>query len=562
MKSGGTSMARVAAYLRRSSPGEEDKNYSIETQLDDIQNWAARNGHTVEQTYSDPGGRSYTLNRPVLQQMLADARQGKFDVVCVGRYDRFSRVQKQATVATWMLKEHGVQVASATQPVPDGAVGTMLKNSYAFAAELELENIRARTYAGKKARVHSGKLPPMGRPKYGYQFADDKRERYVPHPETADVVQRIFSLSASGQTIRGICKLLNDEGVTTPSQQLVRDGYAPTYKQASAGWRTKVIHNILTDTAYAGRLVGFGTKVEYGTRKNPVTGEMVPVRKVTKRSADDPNVYHYSADVCPPLVDEDLFQAVQARLKLNQQEAPRNIRHPEALLLRSGIARCGYCGRALSVTHGQQWGGEGKYSYLCTARNRREGVCTSPTHLLITAEKLDAACWEWFTRQLMQPARLREMYETYTRNADAVAVASAEASEMKATRAAMTEAQEQEASYLAAVGSARTNDMRERFVGLAEDAHSRALSLAQTLEQLEAKTFNQKQQRAMLETFSKASERAAAKLQDASIEDKRQALRIFNVVARLWARDHTPRFAFTWLGGIDPETSVSVTNQV
>lgn len=40
-------MARVAAYLRRSSPGEEDKNYSLDNQLSDIVAWAEKNGHEI-----------------------------------------------------------------------------------------------------------------------------------------------------------------------------------------------------------------------------------------------------------------------------------------------------------------------------------------------------------------------------------------------------------------------------------------------------------------------------------------------------------------------------------
>lgn len=549
-------MARVAAYLRRSSPDEEDKNYSIETQLDDIRAWTARNGHELAETYSDPGGRSYTLDRPMLQQMLAEARQGTFDLVCVGRYDRLSRNQQQQAVAIWQFKEHGVEVVSVSQPVPDGAIGDMLRGSYAFAAEFELENIRARTNAGKKARVHSGKLPPMSRPKYGYAFADSNRERYVPHPETADVVRRIFALSASGQTIRGIGKHLNDEHVPTPSQMAVADGNGGAYPIAGAGWRSKAIHNILTDSAYLGKLVGFGTKVTTGTRKNPITGAMVTVRRVVKRDANDPAGFAYGPDVCPPLIDDATFQAVQERLKRNKEESSRNLRHPEDVLVRGGIARCAYCNHALSVKFVNN---RGKHYYFCSTRNDQHGACTAPRELLITAETLDNACWEWFTRQLTQPERLHQMYDTYARNADATA--SAEASELKATRSAMTEAQEQEASYLAAVGSARTDGMRERFVGLAEDAHSKALGLAQALEKLEVKTFNQKQQRAMLDSFTQVAGRAAAKLEHASNDDRRQALRLFQVVAHLWEKEHTPRYAFTWLGGVDPDADSDTNHQ-
>jgi len=63
-------------------------------------------------------------------------------------------------------------VVSATQPVAARPLGTAQRNLYAFGAELELQNIRERTYGGKRARVRDGKLPNHSRPLYGYLFAD------------------------------------------------------------------------------------------------------------------------------------------------------------------------------------------------------------------------------------------------------------------------------------------------------------------------------------------------------------------------------------------------------
>ena len=349
---------RVAEYLRRSSPGEEDANYSLDNQHDDIAAWAAREGHEIVLTYSDPGGKSFTLNRPVFQRMLAGAREGLFDIVAVGRYDRFSRSQVQATVGTWQLKEHGVQVVSATQPVPDGAVGDFMKGSYTFAAELELENIRARTYAGTKARVHSGKLPASPRPKYGYQYPDDRKERYEPHPETADVVRRIFAMSAGGATIRKIAMTLTAEKVPTPSQQLVLDGYTPIKSAAANERRRSVIGRILRDQAYVGKLVGHATKVAYTTRKHPITGESISVRRATKREAGDSASFHYGPEVCPPLVTEGVFSVVAERLVFNKEQASRNTKHPDDVLLRAGVALCGHCGRKLGVRGGLTTAGQ------------------------------------------------------------------------------------------------------------------------------------------------------------------------------------------------------------
>jgi site-specific DNA recombinase len=268
-------------------PGEESKNYMMSVQRRDVATWVERENHEIVESYSDPGGRSYTLARPVFQQLLADARAGKFALVAVGRYDRFSRIQGQAAVATYQLKQCGVKVISVTRPVPEGAVGTMMTNMYYFAAELELEYIRARLYTGKRERVRSGKLPPLPYPKYGYQFAGEKKERYVPHPVNADLVRRIFALYGSGQTLRSIANTFTKEGIPTPSQSVIADGYAYAGRQVGTYWHPITVRKILMDGAYVGRIVGFKTQYIETTRRLPITGEVVPVVRQIVRDEDD-----------------------------------------------------------------------------------------------------------------------------------------------------------------------------------------------------------------------------------------------------------------------------------
>jgi len=180
---------KAAIYLRRVEPGEERKNYSIESQKNDTTEFVTKQGGEVVRAYSDPGGKSHTLYRPVYQQLVRNARAGMFDTIVVGRYDRFSRSHTQQGAAINELRQVGVEVISATQPVPEGIIGDMLRNQYAFAAELERENMRQRSNSGKMERVRDGKMMPAGAPKYGYMFNDSKtKERYVPNPETAPVV--------------------------------------------------------------------------------------------------------------------------------------------------------------------------------------------------------------------------------------------------------------------------------------------------------------------------------------------------------------------------------------
>src|SRR5258708_2412020 len=152
-------MAMVDLYLRRSSPGEEDANYSLEDQETVARKWTAEGQHNLRSVWKDPGGNSRTLKRRVLQQMMWEARQGLFDTLIVWRYDRFSRVASQQAQAIYQLGQYGVQVVSVTQPVPDGPIGDMLRNHYGFASEMEGEGITSLVYGGRKRSAEQGDIP-------------------------------------------------------------------------------------------------------------------------------------------------------------------------------------------------------------------------------------------------------------------------------------------------------------------------------------------------------------------------------------------------------------------
>src|SRR5262249_53276067 len=132
---------KAALYLRRSEKGEEDKNSSIETQRKETIELALQNGHTVVEEYSDPRGRSMTLNRPILNRLVLDAKLGKFKVVYVWKWDRFSRELDQATVAIAQLKSYGVDVKTVHERVNDNAVGTLMRQVYLFAGQQQRESI-------------------------------------------------------------------------------------------------------------------------------------------------------------------------------------------------------------------------------------------------------------------------------------------------------------------------------------------------------------------------------------------------------------------------------------
>jgi DNA invertase Pin-like site-specific DNA recombinase len=78
-------LKRAALYLRVSTLDQHP-----ETQLHDLERMAEQRGYEIVQRYTDriTGTRA---RRPGLDQMLTDARRGRFDVVLVWACDRLAR---------------------------------------------------------------------------------------------------------------------------------------------------------------------------------------------------------------------------------------------------------------------------------------------------------------------------------------------------------------------------------------------------------------------------------------------------------------------------------------
>jgi site-specific DNA recombinase len=88
-------MTKVALYARYSD--ELQSPTSIDDQLRICRERAKREGWQVVAEYTDKAITGSIMGRSGLQQLLADARQSKFDVVVAEALDRLSRDQEGMT---------------------------------------------------------------------------------------------------------------------------------------------------------------------------------------------------------------------------------------------------------------------------------------------------------------------------------------------------------------------------------------------------------------------------------------------------------------------------------
>lgn len=270
-----------------------------------------------------------------------------------------------------------------------------------------------------------------------------------------------------------------------------------------------------------------------------------------KRAPDDPTRFEYGPDVCPPLVSAEVFAAAQQRLVENRALASRRLSFADKVLLRNPLGVCGHCGGALATLYDKR---RGEHFYRCSSRIRpgsgeKRGECTTDDLNSIKAETLDTACWDWFVDNLSHPERLREQYEVYLANREQAQWA--DTSERAAVEAARTQALDQEQSYFAAVGNAKSDEMRACFVQLAEEAHERYSTLTQSLENLIATDAERREQAQIIKSFQDAAPLALKKLAGASLKEKRVILYRFEVRAILYGRRHEPAYQFRWVFDTD-----------
>lgn len=206
---------RACVYTRVSTErqGEDDK-VSLAEQERRGRAYIEAKGWEYIGTYEDNGisGREMA-NRPALQKMLGEIRDGNIDVVVIYKLDRLSRRQRDTIILIEdVFKKLGIGLASVCETLDTTTpTGLMMISVLAAFNQLECDNISVRTRMGRDANAKLGKYVG-GKPPLGYKLIDGK---FTVVPEEAEIVRLVFGLRAAGNTLMGIRDYLNDHGYRT-----------------------------------------------------------------------------------------------------------------------------------------------------------------------------------------------------------------------------------------------------------------------------------------------------------------------------------------------------------
>ena len=164
--------------------------------------------------YDDGGFSGATMDRPALQQLLADVTAGRVDTVVVYKIDRLTRSLADFAKIVEILDARGASFVSVTQQFnTTTSMGRLTLNvllSFAqFEREVIGERIRDKIAASKKKGMWMGGVPPLG---YGVQD-----HKLVTIDGEADTVRLVFRRYAELGSVRLLKAELEARGIKSKS---------------------------------------------------------------------------------------------------------------------------------------------------------------------------------------------------------------------------------------------------------------------------------------------------------------------------------------------------------
>lgn len=347
---------RAAIYVRVSTDREEQK-LSPEHQMATCREYASEHGMVTadEWVYSDTGLTGTEMeHRPEVQRLLADARQGRFDVVLFTAISRVARDLADALALKKKLETvYGVRIVSIEEGYDsaiEGRNSEMVFTVYAMLAAQKSQEMsrairRGLRQSARRGR-HIGNMAP-----FGYRKGPD--HRLLPNEEEAAIVREIYRMYLNGMSSQAIADALNRRGVpTAQSRRTERD----------TRWRVSTVIAILHNPVYIGTVVANRWRRDIDIERSRRLD-----RKVKRQMLRPEQEWVVVPQAHEPLVDHKTWTMVQTLMAAKARN--RGIRRTGHAL--SGLMRCAECGGAGTVTQSKRR--HVVYKYIVCASRRRNG---------------------------------------------------------------------------------------------------------------------------------------------------------------------------------------------
>jgi site-specific DNA recombinase len=366
------SRKRSAIYTRKSSEeGLEQEFNSLAAQREACEAYICSQRHegwVVARAHYDDGGFSGgNMERPALQRLLADIRNGRTDVVVVYKVDRLTRSLADFARLVEIFDTQGVSFVSVTQQFnTTNSMGRLTLNvllSFAqFEREVTGERIRDKIAASKKKGMWMGGNVPLG--------YDASEGTLVINPIEAETVRHIFALYHElGSVPRG--KEEADRLGLRTKRRVTTNGTERGGKPFSRGH----IYRLLSNPIYAGQIAH--------------KGQLYPGQH-------------------PALIDKETWTAVRDRLAAAAGDHRHKVNSAEPSLLAGLLVDAR--GERLTPSHAVKKGR--RYRYYVSASLITEAGTDRAQGWRLAAREIEETVITILVDALNSPARLLDWFGT------------------------------------------------------------------------------------------------------------------------------------------------------
>jgi len=338
----------TALYLRLSRDDElQGDSNSIANQKTMLEKYAKENGFPNPTFFVDDGYTGTNFDRPGWNELIEKVETGKVKTIIVKDMSRLGRdYLKVGFYTEVMFPEKGVRFIAVNNGIDsDNQQDSDFTPFLNIINEWYAKDTSKKIRAVMKSKGESGQYLSTNAP-FGYVKDESDKKKWLVDETASQIVKRIFALCLDGYGPTQIARILNEDGVKSPSE---------------SRWETTTIANILERREYLGHMVNFKTyRASYKNKKkfdNPLEKQMI------------------FENTHEAIIDFDTWEKVQELRKHKRRPAKLGKTN-----MFSGIVHCADCGEKLYYCTSKNFEARQDHFICSTSRTKGKEVCS--THFI------------------------------------------------------------------------------------------------------------------------------------------------------------------------------------
>ncbi len=298
-----TKVYETAIYARLSREDNLNQSDSIENQIALLESYISDRPYLrLVDSFVDNGYTGTDFDRPEWQRLMEAVQDKKINCIIVKDLSRLGRNYiETGEFLEKICPFFGIRFIAINDGFDTDTVEVNDQLSVSLSNIINdyyAKDISRKVSSALRNKMEDGEYIGAWE-KYGYIKSPENKHQLVVNPETAPIVQMIYTWRCEGMSYLGINKKLNDMGIPSPGQYKANRGIVTNNNQKSRVilWNKHMVTDILRDITYLGHLA------QRKSAQSLYAG--IPFHRAEEQD------WIIVENTHEPIIDKDLFDKVQ-----------------------------------------------------------------------------------------------------------------------------------------------------------------------------------------------------------------------------------------------------------